>query len=115
MANSRREYFRRTRKVRMRDLKHSVTGWLGMISALLSAGLFVVSACFSYYYKGDADLYVGSGGLLALVFAAGAFILGILAVREEKVRPVPPRISLVLGIIMTILLVGLYVCGIYGI
>ncbi|MCD8230622.1 MAG: DUF6142 family protein [Clostridiales bacterium] len=112
MASRRREYFRKTRKVRMRDLKHSVTGWLGMISALLSAGLFVVSVCFSYYYKGDADIYVGSVGLLALVLAAGAFVLGILAVREEKVRPVPPRMSLALGMVMTVLLVGLYAYGI---
>ncbi|MCC8152367.1 MAG: hypothetical protein LIO96_13240 [Lachnospiraceae bacterium] len=105
MANSRKEYFRRTRKTRMRNLNHSVTGWIG-------AGLFCVSVGLSFYYGGEAEFFVGTAGLIALVLAAGALVLGILAVREEKVRPVPPRISLVLGLIMTVVLGGLYTYGI---
>ncbi|MCD8045401.1 MAG: hypothetical protein LUE90_01875 [Clostridiales bacterium] len=111
MASKRREYFRKTRKKRMRDLKHSVTGWTGMVSALLAAVLFAVSVGFSFCRGGEAEVLVGSVGLIALVLAAGALVLGILAVREEKVRPVPPRVSLALGIIMTALLGGLYTYG----
>ncbi|MCD8150383.1 MAG: DUF6142 family protein [Clostridiales bacterium] len=111
MANSRKEYFRRTRKTRMRDLKHSVTGWIGAVAAICAAGLFCVSVGFSFYYGGEAEFFVGTAGLIALVLAAGALVLGILAVREEKVRPVPPRISLVLGVIMTVVLGGLYTYG----
>ncbi|MCC8018035.1 MAG: hypothetical protein LIO39_05450, partial [Lachnospiraceae bacterium] len=76
MASKRREYFRKTRKKRMRDLKHSVTGWIGMISALLAAVLFAVSVGFSFYRGGEAEVLVGSVGLIALVLAAGALILG---------------------------------------
>ncbi|MCD8365847.1 MAG: DUF6142 family protein [Clostridiales bacterium] len=112
MANSRKQYFRRTRKTRMRDLKHSVTGWIGAVAAVGAAGLFLISVSFSYFYGGEAEFLAGTAGLIALVLAVGAFVLGILAVREEKVRPAPPRISLVLGLIMTILLAGLYTYGI---
>jgi len=111
MANRRREYFRKTRKTRIRDLKHSRTGWIGMLCAWTAAAVFIVSAVYSFFYAGDAGFQVGSTGLVGLVLAVGAFILGILAVREQKVRPVPPRISMILGAVLTAVFGGLYAYG----
>ena len=87
MANSRREYFRKTRKSRLRELKHSRTGWCGMVSAIAAAVLFVVSVALSFTAAGEAAFPAGTVSLIGLVLAAGAFVLGIMAVREPKIRP----------------------------
>ena len=108
MANSRREYFRKTRKSRLRELKHSRTGWCGMVSAIAAAVLFVVSVALSFTAAGEAAFPAGT---VSLMLAAGAFILGIMAVREPKIRPLPPRTALILGGILTVVLAALYISG----
>ncbi|MCD7922225.1 MAG: DUF6142 family protein [Clostridiales bacterium] len=113
MANRRREHFRKTRKTRMRDLKHSKTGWIGMLCACAAAALFLVLIVYSFLHGGDAGFQVGSAGLIGMVLAVGALILGIFAIREQRVRPVPPRISIILGAVMTAVLGGLYTYGFY--
>ncbi len=112
MAKSRREYFRRTRKVRMRELKSSKTGWIGLACGLAAALLFLIVVILSYRRAGDALFYVGTVGLIGLVLAVGGLILGIMGVREEGVRPIPPRSSVVVGAGMTVLLAVLYFVGI---
>ena len=112
MAKSRREYFRKTRKTRLRELKHTKTGWCGMAAALLAAVLFLVSVIVSFASSGDAGVLAGSVSLIGLVLAAGALVLGIMAVREPKIRPIPPRTAIILGGILTVVLAGLYISGI---
>ncbi|MCD7982358.1 MAG: DUF6142 family protein [Clostridiales bacterium] len=111
MANRRREYFRKTRKTRMRDLKHSKTGWIGTLCALAAAALFLVSVIYSYFCEGEAGFSVGTAGLIGLVLAVGALILGIIGIREPKTRPVPPRTGIILGAVLTAVLGGLYTYG----
>ncbi len=111
MASSRREYFRRTRKVRMRELSHSRPGWIGLICGLAAGVVFLIAVALSFQNEGEALFYVGSAGLIALILSLGGLILGIMGVREEKVRPVPPRISIVVGAAMSALLAGLYIYG----
>ena len=111
MANSRREYFRKTRKSRLRELKHSRTGWCGMVSAIAAAVLFVVSVALSFTAAGEAAFPAGTVSLIGLVLAAGDFVLGIMAVREPKIRPLPPRTALILGGILTVVLAALYISG----
>ena len=53
----------------------------------------------------------GTVSLIGLVLAAGAFVLGIMAVREPKIRPLPPRTALILGGILTVVLAALYISG----
>lgn len=83
-----------------------------MAAALLAAVLFVISVVLSYRSAGDAGFPAGSVSLIGLVLAVGALVLGIMAVREPKVRPVPPRTAIILGGIMTVVLAGLYISGI---
>lgn len=111
MASSRRQYFRKTRKTRLRDLKHSKQGLIGMAASLTAVVLFAVSVSWSFLQAGEAEFQVGSLGLIGLVLAVGALILGILGVREQKVRLAPPRTGIVLGLIMTVVFGGLYAYG----
>lgn len=109
MANSRRKYFRKTRKTRLRDLKHSVQGLIGMGASAASAILFIGIVAASFRHAGDAAYAVGSLGLISLVLSAGALVLGIFAIREPKVRPLAPRVSIGLGAVMTVVLGCLYI------
>ena len=111
MASKRKEHFRKTRKARMRDLKQSPTGILAMISVLIAAACFVISVVKSYQMAGEGDYIVGSFCLVGLVLAVGGWILGVLCMREENVRPIPPRTGIVLGVILTFALGGMYVYG----
>ncbi len=111
MTKGRREYFRRTRKVRMRELHYSTPGWIGLCCNLGAVILFLAAVTVSYRRAGDALFYVGTVGLFALVLSLGGMVLGIVGVREEDVRPMPPRIDIVIGVGMSALLAGLYFYG----
>lgn len=111
MANNRRKYFRRTRKSRMRELKQSPTGLLSLASALAAVIFFAVSVIRSYQASGEADFSVGSFGLIGLILALGAWILGALCLREKNVRPFPPKTGITLGVILTLALGGMYTYG----
>lgn len=111
MANNRRKYFRRTRKSRMRELKQSPTGLLSLASALAAVVFFAASVVKSYQMSGEADFRVGSFGLIGFILALGAWILGALCLREKNVRPLPPKTGIILGVILTLALGGMYVYG----
>lgn len=81
------------------------------MSALAAAVLFVVSAVMSFSASGSAGFVAGSISLIGLVLAVGALVLGIMAVREPKVRPIPPRTAMILGGILTVVLAVLYISG----
>ncbi len=111
MANSRREYLRRTRKVRMRELGHSWPGWIGLLCGLAAAVLFLLAVIFSYRAVGDAAFFVGSMALFALILSVGGLVMGIMGMQEEDVRPIPPRAATALCAGMSVLLFVLFVNG----
>lgn len=111
MANTRRKHFRQTRKSRMRDLKHSPTGFLSLASALAALVLLCASVVKSYQMSGEGDFYVGSFGLLGLVLALGAWVFGALCMKEKNVRPFPRKTGIILGVILTFVYGGMYVYG----
>ncbi len=111
MANSRREYLRRTRKVRMRERSHSWPGWIGLLCGLAAALLSLLAVIFSYRAVGDAAFFVGSMALFALILSVGGLVLGIMGMQEEDVRPIPPRIATAVCAGMSVLLFVLYTNG----
>ena len=106
MASNRRKYFRRTRKTRMRDLKHSPTGILSFCTAMAVVQSFLAS--------GEGGYKVGGLGLIGLILALGALLCGIFAVKEPKIRPLLPRLGIVFGAVLTVGLGGMYIFGLVG-
>ena len=98
MASSRREYFRRTRKTRMRDLKHSPTGILSFCTAMAALAVFLTAVVQSFLASGEGGYKVGGLGLIGLILALGALLCGIFAVKEPKIRPLLPRLGIVLSL-----------------
>ena len=111
MASNRRKYFRRTRKTRMRDLKHSPTGILSFFISMTALVVFCTAVSQSFRASGEGGYKVGGLGLVGLILALGALICGIFAVKEPKIRPLPPRLGIVFGAVLTVGLGGLYIYG----
>ena len=111
LSSNRRKYFRRNRKAIRRDQTQSVTGVLSGSFGLLALILFVVSVRMTFREGGSAGFLLGTVGLFGLVFAAGAFALGILAFREKNIRPIPPRTGVILGGILVVVYIGFYIYG----
>ena len=111
MASNRRKYFRRTRKTRMRDLKHSPTGILSFFISMTALVVFCTAVSQSFQVSGEGGYKVGGLGLVGLILALGALICGIFAVKEPKIRPLPPRLGIVFGAVLTVGLGGLYIYG----
>lgn len=112
MASKRREHFRKTRKARLRGLKYSPTGITALACALAAAVFFAASVVQSYRMSGEGDYLVGACCLIGLVLAVGGWILGVFSMREADIRPFAPRIGFALGIVLTIVLGGMYIYGI---
>ena len=104
MASNRRKYFRRTRKTRMRDLKHSPTGILSFCTAMAALAVFLTAVVQSFLASGEGGYKVGGLGL----------ICGIFAVKEPKIRPLLPRLGIVFGAVLTVGLGGMYIFGLVG-
>ena len=111
MASNRRKYFRRTRKTRMRDLKNSPTGILSFCTAMAALAVFCTAVIQSFLASGEGGYKVGGLGLIGLILALGALICGIFAVKEPKIRPLPPRLGIVFGAVLTVGLGGMYIYG----
>ena len=92
-------------------MKQSPTGLLSLSSALAAVIFFAASVVKSYRMSGEADFSVGSFGLAGLILALGAWILGAMCLREKNVRPFPPKTGIVLGVILTLALGGMYTYG----
>ena len=111
MASNRRKYFRRTRKTRMRDLKHSPTGILSFCTAMAALAVFLTAVVQSFLASGEGGYNVGGIGL---ILALGAVLCGIFAVKEPKIRPLLPRLGIVFGAVLTVGLGGMYIFGLVG-
>lgn len=114
MASNRRKYFRRTRKTRMRDLKHSPTGILSFCTAMAALAVFLTAVVQSFLASGEGGYKVGGLGLIGLILALGALLCGIFAVKEPKIRPLLPRLGIVFGAVFTVGLGGMYIFGLVG-
>ena len=114
MASNRRKYFRRTRKTRMRDLKHSPTGILSFCTAMAALAVFLTAVVQSFLASGEGGYKVGGLGLIGLILALGALLCGIFAVKEPKIRPLLPRLGIVFGAVLTVGLGGMYIFGLVG-
>ncbi len=102
---------RRTREVRMRKLHHSTGAWIGFGCGLTAALLFLIAVIMSYRNGGEALYAVGVIGMFGLLLSVGGLVLGILGIREEDARPIPPIFSTAIGGGMTLVFAILYFVG----
>ena len=80
--------------------KHSGKGILSTILGTLSLVIFAVLAWLAYYLDGQGGVYLGSIGLLGMVFAVSSVVFGLMGFGENNVRYLFPKIGSILGGIM---------------
>ena len=77
--------------------KHSGKGILSTILGTLSLVIFAVLAWLAYYLDGQGGVYLGSIGLLGMVFAVSSVVFGLMGFGENNVRYLFPKIGSILG------------------
>ncbi len=92
--------------------KHSGKGILSTILGTLSLVIFAVLAWLAYYLDGQGSVYLGSIGLLGMVFAVSSVVFGLMGFGENNVRYLFPKIGSILGGIMVALWVFVVLIGI---
>ena len=73
--------------------KHSGKGILSTILGTLSLVIFAVLAWLAYYLDGQGGVYLGSIGLLGMVFAVSSVVFGLMGFGENNVRYLFPKIG----------------------
>lgn len=98
-------------KYKFAGKEHSRKGKAGLVLAVLSLLSGVGLTAASFAGKGNGSIYLGSGGVLALLLSLLAFVLGIQGMREENKYRVYPLLSLGLGFLALAGWVTVYVMG----
>lgn len=102
---------RRTRKFKFTEKKQSVKGLLSVVFDIAAVVTILDTVIVSVAAGGEADLYIGSRGVLALILSAAGLILGVSGVREKDVFQAVPRGGTIAGLIVTAAIVCVYVFG----
>lgn len=105
---------RRAYNYKFTEKTHSIKGILGLILALsaILAGIGLVTV--SFWSKGNGTVYLGSGGVLAMLLALTAFILAILSMKEENSYRIFPIAATVFGVIALAGWIAIYLLGFLG-
>lgn len=94
-----------------REQKFTVEGILSGSFGAVALILFLVAVIRSFRRAGEAGALLGTAGLIGLICALAALLLGILAFKQKNVRPFPPRTGVICGGIFTVVFGVLYVYG----
>lgn len=73
------------KKYKFSDKKHSLTGILSSIAALLALGFIAAAVIYSTIHKGQGGLEVGILGAVSFVLAVFGMILGLISFRKTDV------------------------------
>ncbi len=63
--------------------KEAVGGIISSVYAGFSLGLFLLSAFFSFRAEGNAGRWIGSFGLMAILFSSFGFVTGLKSFKEK--------------------------------
>ena len=74
---------RRTFKYAFAQKKESEGGMISLIYAGLSLGLFLTAAILSFYLGGNAGRWVGTFGVMAILFSGVGFLTGLKSFQEK--------------------------------
>lgn len=102
---------RRAYNYKFTERTHSVKGIAGLVLAIISIVSGVGLTSVSYANAGAGTVYLGSGGVLAMLVALAAFILAVMSMKEEDRYRIFPVMSLVFGIVALVGWVVIYVSG----
>ena len=90
---------------------HSVRGIVAVVLTVISLVMCGWMLWYSYSSRGNAEIYVGSIGILGFFVAFAALLCAISSVKEPETFRVLPYTSLGMSLVTTGVWVALYVGG----
>ncbi|MCI8859534.1 MAG: hypothetical protein HFI71_08455 [Lachnospiraceae bacterium] len=104
---------RRKNSYKFADKKHSKRGKISLSLALLSLLAAIAMVALSIQNAGNASVYIGSAGLLALILTVVSFVIGISSLLEDSYKLFPVLGSICSGLMLagwvTVYVLGFYV------
>lgn len=105
---NRRKRYRRVQKHKTKSFKftdkvHPVKGILSFCFAVLGIITFLILSYVSYKAKGNASLYIGLFGVIALLFSVAGVVLSIMSMRQKDIHY---RFPIIGGVLCSALLIG---------
>ncbi len=94
---------RKSKNYKFSDKIHPIKGVLSFAFAVFGIAIFLITSYFSYAAKGNAGLFVGLFGVLALLFCAAGVVLSLMAMRQKDIHY---RFPVIGGILCAVMLIG---------
>lgn len=91
--------------------RHSKRGMFACLLAAASIFALIYMILVSFWQKGNAGIYLGSAGILALMAALAAFVESIKSIREEDTFRRLPTISVLFSILASGAWIAVYAIG----
>lgn len=107
-----RQQAKKKRRAKFSGRKRSVRGYIGLGINVLAIMAYIVMINIAFVKEGNAKMFIGSIGLLAVLGVFIGTILDILALGEEDVYKLIPIVGTVIGVVGILIGVGIYVIGI---
>ncbi|KAB1441012.1 DUF6142 family protein [Candidatus Galacturonibacter soehngenii] len=102
---------RRKKYIKFTDKSHAVNGVVSTILGSISIIFMLALVMFSYMYKGEAGIYIGSIGLMAFIIALVGLGKGIKSFQERERYYLFSKIGSILNAIIITLWIAIYVIG----
>ena len=93
--------------------KHSKRGKISLVLALCTVIAGIGMVALSIQNGGNANVYIGTGGLAMLLLSAVSLLIGLASLREESYKLFPALGSICSGIAFA-RWVAIYVLGFYS-
>lgn len=90
---------------------HSIRGVVAIIIAIGSIGSCILMIANSYKSAGNANIYIGSYGILAFLAAIVSIFIAISSVREQETFRAIPYTAMIMSVIATAIWLAIYVGG----
>lgn len=103
---------RRRNSYKFADKKHSKRRKISLSLAVLSLMAAIGMVTLSIQNAGNASVYIGSAGLLALMLTVVSFVMGLSSLLEESYKLFPVLGSICSGVMLAGW-VAVYVLGFY--
>lgn len=102
---------RKRHNYKFTEKTHSLRGIFAIVLAVLSIAACIVMIWNAYQTRGNANIYIGSAGIMGFFVSVASLIVAISSVREPETYRVIPYTSLIIAILTTAMWIALYIGG----
>ncbi|SDB18430.1 DUF6142 family protein [Eubacterium oxidoreducens] len=111
MAERQRRHHRKE-KLKFTTKKESFWGYGAIALDIAAVVVFLSALGLSVSASGDADTYLGSRGVGALLLSIAGVVIGMQGMRQKDVFKFIPKVGTIAGMVITLCLLVLYIVGI---